>query len=81
MKKNTKAILPVTFSNKIQKTLSRWFLYVGIITQAKYSLLNFFSAKIIVKVQKRPKSEISEMSISIEIHQIIFGIISASICS
>lgn len=72
MKKNTKAILPVTFSNKIQKTLSRWFLYVGIITQVKYSLLNFFSAKIIVKVQKRPKSEISE---------IVFGIISASLCS
>ena len=51
------------------------------ITQATYSLLNFFSAKIIGKVQKRGKSEISEMSISIEIHQIIFGIISASICS
>lgn len=46
---------------------------------AKYGLLNFIITNSIAKVQKSPKSEISEMSISIDIH--LYHISVTSRCS
>ena len=69
-KKNPKHTLLATFSYKIQKILSRWFLPVSTMTHAKSGLLNFSSANSIAKVQKSPKSEISKMSFPVDSHDL-----------